>query len=247
MKLPAAILTPAALLVLSGTLPAQAATPYTPPSGCELKMTIQNRGCIVSQHYICSSDAPGDQRVSYFTNEGEVYTSRIDIETRWMESTNLVTGLTDVLEPEAKDHASFRKLLKRGEDDFDFWTRSNNGERLHHVGKDILTGETVTIDNVPLEVTEFNLTTYSQSGDVLIERSGKQYINREHGRFYGGVEHSRDWTGAAQESNDTPVTFAFPGEPGFGATKPEYDCEMQMVDGRAPGLIDRLKALSDAT
>lgn len=241
-----AVLTMGAALALTGALPALAATPYTPPAGCELKMTIQNRGCTVSQHYICSADAPGDQHVSYFTNEGEVYTSRIDAETRWMESTNLVSGLTDVLEPNAKDHASFRKLLKRGEDDFDFWTRSSNGERLHHIGKDVLTGETVTIDHVPLEVTEFTLTTYAENGDVLIERRGQQFISREHGRFYGGVEHSRDWTGAVQDSNESPVTFAFPGEPGFGAMKPEYDCEMQMVDGRTPGLIDRLTALSKA-
>jgi hypothetical protein len=33
--------------------------------------------------------------VTIFTPDGPVYQSRIDKETRWMESTNLVQGMTD--------------------------------------------------------------------------------------------------------------------------------------------------------
>ena len=117
----------AALLTLSA-LPVHAAT-FTPPEGCKLEITVQNRGCTVSQYYRCDSDAAGDQRVTIFTTDGPVYQSRIDKETRWMESANLVNGLTDVLEPEAKDHASFSTLEKTGRDDFDFWTLSNDGQR----------------------------------------------------------------------------------------------------------------------
>ena len=54
---------------------------------------------------------------------------------------------------------------------------------------------------------------------VLIQRKGQQFISRAHGRFYGGIEESTDWTGAAQQSNDSPVTFAFPGQPGFGVAR----------------------------
>ena len=92
-----------------------------------------------------------------------------------------------------------------------------------------------TIDGVPLEVTRFELTTYSEAGDVLIQRKGQQFISRAHGRFYGGIETSTDWTGAVQESNDSPVTFSFPGQTGFGVTKPEYDCDLQMVRGPSAG------------
>ncbi|WP_288950994.1 hypothetical protein [uncultured Paracoccus sp.] len=217
-----------------------AAANFTPPSGCKLEITVQNRGCTVSQHYRCDSDAPGDQRVTYFTQEGATFQSRIDRETRWMESTDLRTGLTDVLEDEAEDHASFSTLLRSGQDDFDFWTRSNSGERLHHVGQDELTGEKVQIDGMALDVTRFELTTYSESGQVLIRRRGQQFISRTQGRFYGGVETSEDWTGAVQQTNDSPVTFAFPGHPGFGSTTPEYDCDLQMVGGEGADILRQL-------
>ncbi|WP_244314570.1 hypothetical protein [Paracoccus pantotrophus] len=228
----------AAMLTLSA-LPAAAAN-FTPPSGCKLEITVQNRGCSVSQHYRCGSDAPGDQRVTYFTPEGPTFQSRIDRETRWMESTDLRSGLTDVLEEEAQDHASFSTLLETGRDDFDFWTRSNDGERLRHVGHDELTGETVQIDGVTLELTRFELTTYGESGQVLIRRHGQQFISRAQGRFYGGVETSEDWTGAVRQTNDSPVTFSFPGQPGFGSTKPEYDCDLQMVGGQGADILWQL-------
>ncbi|WP_240540282.1 hypothetical protein [Paracoccus sp. pheM1] len=228
----------AAMLTLPA-LPAAAAN-FTPPSGCKLEITVQNRGCSVSQHYRCGSDAPGDQRVTYFTPEGPTFQSRIDRETRWMESTDLRSGLTDLLEDEAQDHASFSTLLETGRDDFDFWTHSNSGERLRHVGHDELTGEKVQIDGVTLEVTRFELTTYGESGQVLIQRRGQQFISRAQGRFYGGVETSEDWTGAVQQTNDSPVTFSFPGQPGFGSTKPEYDCDLQMVGGQGADILWQL-------
>ena len=235
----------AALLTLSA-LPVQAAT-FTPPEGCKLEITVQNRGCTVSQYYRCDSDAAGDQRVTIFTTDGPVYQSRIDKETRWLESTNLVQGVTDLLVDQADDHASFSTLLKTGRDDFDFWTLSNDGQRLHHVGHDELPGEKVTIDGVPLEVTRFELTTFSETGEVLIERKGQQFVSRAHGRFYGGIEHSTDWTGAVQDVNDSPVTFAFPGQSGFGVTRPEYDCDLQMVGGQGAGpILRQLMTLKEA-
>ncbi|MFV0299808.1 MAG: hypothetical protein ACK5IP_02825 [Paracoccus sp. (in: a-proteobacteria)] len=242
--LPAALIA-AALLGLSA-LPGRAAD-FTPPQGCKLEMTVQNRGCTVSQHYRCSADATGDQRVTIYTQDGPVYQSRIDRETRWMESTSLVNGIHDELEPRADDHASFSTLLETGRDDFDFWTQSNDGQRLHHVGHDELPGDKVTIDGVPLEVTRFELTTYSEAGDVLIERKGQQFISRAHGRFYGGIENSTDWTGAVLNENDSPVTFAFPGQSGFGATRPEYDCDQQMVGGQpASPALRQLMDLKEA-
>lgn len=218
----------AAAILTFSALPAKAAT-FTPPEGCTLEVTAQNRSCTVSQYYRCSSDQPGDQRTTIFSAEGAVYESRIDKETRWLESQNLRNGITDRLVPEARDHASFSTLLRTGQDDFDFWTESNDGQRLHHIGHDRLTGEKTTIGGIELEVTEFDLKTYSAEGDELMHRAGNQFISRTHGRFYGGVERASDWTGVVQDNNDSPVSFAFPGQPGFGATKPQYDCDLQMV------------------
>ncbi len=219
-----------ACLVLA--LPAAAAE-FTPPAGCTLTMTVQQRSCTVAQHYSCSADAAGDQWVAYFTREGLVYQSRIDAETRWMESTDTVSGITDRLEPDAADHASLRTLMASGRDDFDFWTVSDSGERLRHVGHDRLTGTTV-IDGMALDTTRFELETFSAEGDLLIRRTGTQFVSRETGRFYGGLETATDWSGEVSETNDTPVTFARPGEAGFGSTDPQFDCDMQMV-GRITG------------
>lgn len=215
----------AALLTHS---PASAAT-FVPPQGCNLHQTAQLRGCVAAQYFTCSKDTPGDQWVTYFDQEGARFTSRIDKETRWMESINLRNGIIDLLEPQAADHASFSTLIETGRDDFDFRTLSSTGELLRNIGEDQLTGESVVIDGVPLELTRFTQKVFAADGTLLIERTGQQFISREHGQFYGGVEESRDWTGEHRTSDDSPVTFAFPGEAGFGSTEPVFDCDMQMV------------------
>ncbi len=227
------------LLALAAVISPASAANFTPPQGCNLEMTIQNRSCTVSQHYRCSADKSGDQRVMIFDQDGASFESHIDAETRWLQSTNLRNGLSDALEPDARDHASFATLLKTGRDDFDFWTSSDGGARLRHIGHDVLTGEKVEIDGTPLEVTQFELRTYDENGEELIHRKGSQYISRAHGRFYGGVETSSDWTGASMDTNDSPVTFAFPGQPGFGDITPQYDCDMQMVQHHSPAMTAR--------
>ncbi len=223
------ILAGAALLtLLAAPQPASAAT-FRAPQGCNLEMTIQNRGCTVSQIYRCSADPSGYQHVAIFGQDGMTHLSTIDAETRWIESTDPETGLVDRLVEAAEDHASFSTLKATGRDDFDFWTESNTGEKLHHVGYDELTGETVTIDGITLEKTRFQLTTTGSDGQVLIQREGQQFISRANGRFYGGIETYSDWTGASGESNDSPVDFSFPGQPGYGETEPQYDCDMMVA------------------
>lgn len=223
----------AAMLTVLLAAPAPAAT-FTAPQGCRLEMTIQSRGCTVSQIYRCQGDPAGTQHSAIFGQDGLTHMSTIDAETRWIESSNPQSGLVDRLVDQANDHASFSELLETGRDDFDFWTKSNIGERLHHVGHDILTGEKVVIDGIELEKTQFELTTYNSNGEVLIQRSGQQFISRANGRFYGGAEQFSDWTGQSGNSNDSPVDFSFPGQPGFGATEPQYDCDMMMAQA-APG------------
>ncbi|WP_347137518.1 hypothetical protein [Paracoccus sp. SSK6] len=220
------IIAPLALALAASAV--QAAN-FTPPQGCQLQVTVQNRGCSVVQYYTCKADPAGDQRSAVFGKDGLQHLSRIDAETRWVESSDPNTGLADYLVERSKDHASFRTLLETGQDDFDFWTESNTGERLRHVGQDILTGEKVEIDGEPLEVTRFQLRTYGADGALLIERTGQQFISRKMGRFYGGIERQSDWTGQRQETNDSPVTFAFPGEAGFGDTEPKFDCDQLLT------------------
>lgn len=44
-------------LGLLAALPAEAGS-FTPPEGCETFLTVQARGCRVSNHYRCEADAP---------------------------------------------------------------------------------------------------------------------------------------------------------------------------------------------
>lgn len=220
------------LLVLAGGMLAAGqagAASFTPPAGCTLNVTVQNRSCTVSQYYTCSADPQGYQHSAHFGREGLYHLSTIDAETRWIESQSMSSGLIDRLVEEAEDHASFSELLATGRDDFDFWTQTDDGQRLHHQGADTLTGETVTIDGQALERTHFRLTTRGAGGEVLITREGSQYISREFNRFYGGTETGSDWTGTKTETDDSPVLFTFPGEAGFGSTTPQFDCDQLLT------------------
>lgn len=224
-----------ALVFLLAATPAGAVN-FTPPQDCTLELTVQNRSCSVAQYYRCDADAPGDQRAVYFGPNGATYASRIDSETRWMESLSVESGITDTLVEDAADHASFTTLIDTGFDDFDFWTEDADGNRLRYVGQDTLTGETLTIDGQTLEVTSFELKAFDADGQEILTRSGNQFIDRTQRRFYGGKETMTDWTGAVVNSDDSPVSFHLPGQPGFGDTTPQYDCNMlmtQLLHGKA--------------
>ncbi|WP_378947044.1 hypothetical protein [Paracoccus sp. R86501] len=210
------------------TLPLQAAT-FTPPAGCNLQVTVQNRGCSVSQYYICDADPEGYQRSAIFGKNGLFHTSIIDEETRWIESASPMSGITDRLVEGARDEASFSNLLKTGRDEFDFDTRASDGLVLNQKGFDVLTGETVQIDGQQLERTEFRLTTTGPDGKLVSERRGTQYISREFGRFYGGIESRTGADGEQTKTNDSPVLFTFPEEAGFGDTTPQFDCDQLLT------------------
>jgi hypothetical protein len=217
-----------AAVALTATLPAQAAT-FSPPPECTLQVTVQNRGCSVSQYYICDADPEGYQRSAIFGKDGLFHLSTIDKETRWIESQSPATGIVDTLVDDAKDEASFSGLLETGRDDFDFSVRSSDGLVMHQKGYDVLTGETVDIDGQTLERTQFELTTRGPDGAIFIQRRGTQFISREFGRFYGGIESRTDAAGEQTKSNDSPVLFSFPDEDGFGDTTPQFDCDQLLT------------------
>lgn len=223
----AVMLTYPAPSMAQGTGSGPAPRLFSPPEGCTLTLTVQERSCSVAHHFTCTADQPGDLNAVYFGRGGEMtYESRIDKETRWIWSRDPQTGIVDELEPGAEDDASFSTLVGTGRDDFDFWTKASDGVRLRQQGDDQLTGETEVIDGETLEKTRFKLTTYGESGETLIVRTGQQYISRSLGRFFGGIEDESDWTGTEDKLDRRPVEFIRPGEPGFASTQPRYDCEV---------------------
>jgi hypothetical protein len=219
--------------VMALASPALAAGKFTVPEGCTAYVTVQHSDCQVSQHYRCDADAAGDQWAVYSDSEGPYYMSRIDAETRWMESHDLTTGERDALASET-DPASFTTLLDTGRDDFDFTTADSNGDVRRYVGYDQRTGESVTINGIRLERTRFDLSTYAGDGTYLHRRQGAQLINRDWRIFFADEEEFENALDERFNSTSTPITFAQPGEPGFLEAKPQFGCEMMMTEASRP-------------
>lgn len=225
------LLTFAAAALLAA--PALAGGKFVVPAGCEAFATVQMRNCQVSQHYRCEHDSPGDQWAVYLDGEGPFYMSRIDAETRWIESYDLTTGERDELMLEA-DPASFTTLITTGRDDYDFTTESNTGEVRRYTGHDQLTGEKVVIDGVTLERTTFDLTARTTSGELIWHRAGRQFIHRDWRLFWADTEDFENGFGDRETVIDTPMQFALPGDRGFLSTEPIYDCDMMMTEAALP-------------
>lgn len=217
-----------AALALLPPLPAVAAGKFVAPKGCTVYQTVQMHNCQVSHHYRCEGDAAGDQWSAYLDADGPFYLSRIDSETRWIDSYDLTTGARDQLSSET-DPASFSALLSTGRDTYDFTTKSSSGEVRRYSGFDELTGETVVIDGVTLERTRFDLTATGADGAMIWHRTGEQLVQRDWRLFFADRESFENGAGDRTEVRDTPVTFAGPGEAGFLAEKPEYDCDAMMT------------------
>jgi hypothetical protein len=220
---------PLLILALLAASPALAAGQFQPPAGCEAFVTVQHSDCQISYHYTCAADARGDQWSVYAGSDGPYYMSRIDRETRWMESHDLITPESDALGKETEP-ASFSSLLETGRDDFDFTTESSTGEVRRYVGFDQLTGRNVTIDGITFEATEFKLEAFDAEGNFLHSRSGTQMISRDWRLFFSDTEHFENANGDVEDSQSRPMTFALPGEKGFLATVPQFGCDQMMTD-----------------
>ncbi len=208
--------------------PAFAAGKFTVPEGCTAYLTVQHASCQVSHHYTCGADPKGDQWSVYAGPDGPYYQSRIDYETRWVESFDLINGESDRIATEANP-AAFTRLLQTNRDDFDFTTASSTGEIRRYKGYDRLTGQQVTIDGIDLERTEFELSTSAGDGSPLHTRKGSQLISRKWRIFFADQEEFENSYGDRDSSTDTPMTFSQPDEPGFLAAKPQFGCNMMMT------------------
>lgn len=218
----------AMILALTLSVPVAAhAGSFTPPKGCTTSLTVQSRGCYVANYYTCEADPKGDQWRADFDQEGVFFLSRIDSETQWVESIELNPTVTQTLDPNPKDPASFSTLLATGRDDFDFSLSKDNGEHSNVTGYDQLTGKTVMIDGVTLEETQYEYAETDDAGTLIRKSRGHEYISREWRRFFSGTSDwwdGTDWQPLIGE----PVQFIQPGEKGFAATQPIFDCDAQM-------------------
>ena len=194
------------------------------PEGCKLEVTVQMRQCTVANHYTCAG-LPQMRFISYADGQGEFFLSQLDAETRWISSFSPETGEEERLDEASPDHASFSTLLATGRDDYDFATQSNLGARYIYRGFDKVTGAREVIGGVVLEHSEFEITTLDGAGTMLSRRKGDEYFNREMRVFFSGTEHFENAVGDKVTTSAPPASFAFDGEKGFGADKPEFDCD----------------------
>lgn len=209
---------------LSAT-PAMAEFPV--PDGCTAYMTVQQRSCLVTHYYTCAADPEGHQWRADVGLDGPFFLSQIDRETQWILSIDLDAKTREVLLPDPADPASFSDLAATGLDAFDFTIEANNGDKTRVVGFDRLTGQEVVIDGVPLLEAENQVTlTDVKTGDVKWSATGREYISLKHRLFLSGTGTYTLPDGDEVTSDDRPVEFDFPGDPGFLADKPKYDCNL---------------------
>lgn len=217
----------AALLALA-PLPAAAQGRFTPPPGCEGFLTVQSRGCKLSNHYICAADPAGDQWRVDFGPLGPYFVSRIDAEAQWVQSLDLISGEEQELAPGAADPASFSGLIQTGTDTYDFAQVSSDGSRNRVRGFDTLTGRKVVIGGVELEETGFEFRETTADGTFLNAARGHEYIHRKWRLFFSGPS---EWDGGEGFTayDHSPVRFDQPGDKGFMAVTPEFDCDAQLA------------------
>ncbi|MDR7124178.1 hypothetical protein [Pseudotabrizicola sp. 4114] len=219
------------VLIVAALLPVPAfAGSFSPPEGCTTFMTVQARQCRVSNHYKCSADAPGDQWRADFDQQGPFFLSRINSEAEWVESYDLgETAVRQALDPDPSDPASFSELLGSGTDTFAFNLSRDNGEQTRVNGFDTLTGRTFTIDGITLSETQYEFTETDQSGVILRQSRGNEYIHPEMRLFFSGPSEWKGPDGDFLPMDGSPVKFLFPGDPGFAATEPLFDCDPLMT------------------
>lgn len=229
-------------------LPAVAqAGSFTPPEGCTAWLTVQSRGCYVANYYKCDADTPGDQWRADFDQEGMFFLSRIDRETQWVESVELNPTVTQTLDPNPADPASFSDLLAARRDDFIFELSKDNGAHSKVRGHDALTGKTVVIDGVTLSQTEFEYTETDDAGNILRTARGNEYVHPDWRLFFSGSSEWQQEDGTWLPLEGSPVQFILPGEPGFAATQPIFECDALMSQAPFEGLHQASVQLTTAS
>lgn len=203
-----------------------AAQEFSMPQGCDAYLTIQSTSCSVSHYFRCGEDASGQQRRATLDEDGLSYVGRINAQAEWLESFHLRSGHTERLS-DAPDPMNVRELVANGVDTWDFTTDSAEIGQSRYVGMDRLTGESIEIDGVTLLRTEYALTAYDADGNEAWRSEGNEFVNPEWNMFIGGTS-SYITSDDQFDSDDSPVEFIFPGEPGYLSVNPKHGCGVEM-------------------
>lgn len=226
----------AALAVASGPAAAQQ---YEPGKGCDGFLTVQMKGCYVTNFWTCIEAPEGYVYRGSHDEDGPRVGGVFDAERNWLD-TRFSDGWRERLIYPPRDPISITELTEHGTDSFDFETITNSASedleviRTRIRGIDVLTGTTTTIDGVELQEL-FHLLTYTDSSGQLYAKGwGQQFYSPKFKVFLTGNDFWDDGT-SIEEFDNSPVEFVLPGEEGFGSTVPKYDCASGPVaDSDAP-------------
>lgn len=239
------LMTLTAALLCSG-LPALGQSRFALPDTCTAYLTVQMKSCTVSHHFTCEGDPQGHQRRADLDTRGLSYLGSIDAETQWINSFHPSSGHVEELEPRPAMPASFTSLTETGISTYDFRTLSQEIGATRYVGQDVLTGETVTIDGITLEQTEYTIRAIDSDGNEKWRSAGREFISRDWRMFLSGAS-TITTPEDSFDIDDTPVEFIFPGEAGFLSANPKYGCGAVMSNapaaGPGPNALPRTTAL----
>ena len=228
---PAAVLS-AALFVAAAIVEPASASGFTPPAGCESFVTIQSRACSVSVVWRCDLAPEGDFWEANFSSDGLESIVSYDRDYQWLDAAYSWDQSREEFTPPANDPISRDDLLATGLDTFDFTMRRVTPDRRYDIrviGADQLTGVTATIDGYELDEVKTRLEIIDDEGVVEYASEGTQYYSRDLGLFFLGAEEVSGPDGETSTYDDRPADIILPGEPGFGATRPLYGCNLQDV------------------
>ena len=216
----------ALLVVLISLAAPAAAQKFSLPQGCEGYLTIQNSSCSVSHHFRCDEDKNDEQRRATIDGKGLFYVGQTGGEAEWLESYHMRSGHTE-RQSTVLDSMSMSELFANSVDTWNFSTDSLEIGTTQYVGFDRLTGESVEIDGVMLLRTEYELTAFDEAGTEMWKSVGAEYVSRDWRIFIGGLS-SYITPDDKFDSDDTPIEFINPGEPGYLSVNPKFGCGVEM-------------------
>lgn len=216
----------ALVICLAGTV-SHAQGTFEPPQGCTGKLTVQNRGCLMTHVWTCEGEPEGMQWVALFNEDGPFQVKQVDAEFQWLTTYYQNPVRREDMQVPAPDPESLTELFATGYDTYDFTVVPDRQDMAanRYVGYDRITGETV-IDGEPLKTTEYGYDVIAPDGSVSYRREGRQYVSERHRIFILGESWFAD--NPEDVRNLHPVDFVYPGEPGFFAGRPQYDCSVMM-------------------
>ncbi len=208
-----------ALMLMAAPVAAQQS--FAAPEGCEAKLTVQQKGCVMVNVWTCEADNPGDQWIALISQAGVFSIQKVDTDFQWLESYKVI-GNERLLTP-VEDPASLTELFETQLDTWDFSLETEDGiER--NVGFDMLTGETTVIDGETLFNTEYQGRTLDGKGNEIEAGNGRQFVSETHRLFFFG----ESWNAATPDQviDMSPVEFIYPGESGFFSDRPKFECNV---------------------